>query len=233
MKKEILGIKIDDVTLAQSIQIIKDWLSKTGKYYITTPNPELIVLAQKDEELKSIINNSDLAIPDGNGLKLSGDIVCNTPGIDLMEELIRALSNWGFTTGFLGGRDEVAKRVAKCLKKKYPKLKITFADSGGEVDKQGVQFNKKSFLPKTDVLFVAFGQPKQEKWIAKNLDKLPIKIVMGVGGSFDYIADSIPRAPKWVRNLGFEWLFRLIIQPGRIKRQLRLLKYIWLLVSHN
>ncbi len=233
MKKEILGVKIDDVTITQTVQIVKNWLSKKEKYYITTPNPELIVLAQRDEELKSIINNSDLAIPDGNGLKLSGDIVCNTPGIDVMEELVKVLPNWGFTAGFLGGKDEVAKKTAECLRKKYPKLKVTFADSGGIVDEQGVQLNKNSHFPQTDVLFVAFGQPKQEKWIAKNLDKLPIKVAMGVGGSFDYITGNIPRAPGWVRDLGFEWLFRLMIQPRRIKRQLRLLKFVWLLAKGN
>lgn len=232
MKKDILGIKIDDVSLDQAIKIIHDWLSKPGKYYIVTPNPEIVMMAQKDEELKKIINNADLAVPDGVGLKLSGNIVCNTPGADLMEELIMMSADWGFTTGFLGGRGEVAKKTAECLKKKYPKLEVAFAESGGEVDKDGKLFKPFKLL-KCDLLFVAFGPPKQEKWIAKNLDKIPVKVAMGVGGAFDYITGEIPRAPKLIRNIGLEWLFRLILEPWRIKRQLKLLKFLWLLAKNN
>ena len=89
------------------------------------------MMAQKDQELKNILNKADLAVPDGRGLKLSGDIVCNIPGIDLMEKIIKMAADQGFTTGFLGGREEVAKQTADCLKKKYPKLKVIFAESGG------------------------------------------------------------------------------------------------------
>lgn len=233
MKKDILGVKIDDITLNEAVELVGKWLNGVGKHYIVTPNPEIVMMAQKDEELKKIINNADLAIPDGVGLKLAGDIECITPGIDVMEKLIKMVSERGFTTGFLGGRGGVAEKVAECLKEKYPKLKVTFAESGGEVDKEG-KLLKLLKLPKLlncDLLFVAFGPPKQEKWIDKNLDKISVKVAMGVGGAFDYLSGNVPRAPRWIRNLGWEWLFRLIIQPWRIKRQLALLKYIWLLTK--
>ncbi|MBI2020068.1 WecB/TagA/CpsF family glycosyltransferase [Candidatus Daviesbacteria bacterium] len=231
MKKAILGIKIDDVTLDEATQMVENWLSKDGKHYIVTPNPEIVVMAQDDEELKKIINRADLAIPDGVGLKLSGDIVCIIPGIDLMEQLIELAADNGFTAGFLGGRDEVAEKTRERLQKKYPKLKVTFAESGGEVDKDG-NMTTDYRLPTTDLLFVAFGPPKQEKWIAKNLQKLDVKVAMGVGGAFDYLSNKIPRAPKWIRGMGLEWLFRLIVQPWRWKRQLRLLKYLFLLTKN-
>ena len=86
---------------------------------------------------------------------------------------------------------------------------------------------------KVDILFVAFGSPKQEIWIADNLNKIPAKVVVGVGGSFDFISGKVPRAPKFVRNLGLEWLFRLIIQPWRIKRQLSLLEFIYLVIREK
>lgn len=86
---------------------------------------------------------------------------------------------------------------------------------------------------KVDVLFVAFGCPKQEFWIYENLEKIPVKIAIGVGGTFDYISGKVPRAPKFIRAIGFEWLFRLIIQPWRIKRQLALLKFIYLVVKEG
>lgn len=233
VKKNILGVRIDDVSLDQAVGIVDGWLSEShkpfgkaqDKRYIVTPNPEIIMMAQKDQKLKNILNEADLAIPDGVGLKLTTDIVCNTPGIDLMERIIKLAEDKGFTIGLLGGRDGVANKCAECLKKKYPNLKKSFADSGGEVDQEG-KLLKPLKLPKCDILFVAFGPPKQEKWIADNLSKIPVKVAMVVGGSFDYLSGKVPRAPKWVRKLGFEWLFRLMIQPWRIKRQLALIKYL-------
>lgn len=242
MKKQVLGIKIDDINIDQALEVVKGWLSKGGKHYIVTPNPEILVMAQKDEELKKVINKADLTTPDGVGLRLSGDIVCNTPGIDLMEAIIKYVSEKGLTIGLLGGRDKVAEEVAKRLSRKYPNLKISFARSGDEVDQMGnvlsskyygKKHNTKYIIPNTDLLFVAFGPPKQEKWIAKNLTNLDVKVAMGVGGAFDYLSGRVPRAPKWFRNIGLEWLFRLIVQPRRIKRQTALLKYLFLLARSN
>ncbi len=252
MKKDVLGVKIDDISITEVVEIVTGWLSKPGKYYIVTPNPEIVLMVQKDQELKKIINNADLSIPDGVGLRLGTDIVCNTPGVEVMEELVKLAADLGFTVAFLGGRDQVAKKTQECLIKKYKNLKVIFAESGGEVDNNGNviartrrsrgRSNLEKRLPqplrgfamteRVDLLFVAFGPPKQEKWIAKNLHKLDIKIAMGVGGSFDYLSGKLPRAPKWIRNLGFEWLFRLIIQPWRFKRQLYLLKFIFYILRN-
>ena len=241
MSKYILGVKIDDLSIPEIVDIVKIWLSKEAKHYIVTPNPEIVMMAQKDEELKKIINNADLAIPDGVGLKLALDIENISPGIDVLEELVKMAAENGFTTGFLGGKNEVAKKTAERLIKKYAKLKVVFAEFGGEMNKQGKMLSDYR-LPTTrkdgrqkavDILFVAFGPPKQEKWIANNLNKLNVKVAMGVGGSFDYLSGQIPRAPKLMRSLGFEWLFRLIIQPWRFKRQLALIKYVLLLLKYD
>lgn len=217
MKKDVLGIKIDDVTVDETVELVGKWLKGKGKHYITTPNPEIVMIAQKDKELKNIINNADLAIPDGVGLKLATDIENTTPGIDVMEELVKMASDRGFTTGFLGGRDQVAKKTAECLRNKYPKLKVSFHNE------------EPGKIPATDILFVAFGAPKQEKWIATNLGKIPVRVAMVVGGAFDVLSGRIPRAPKLIRSLRLEWFFRLMIQPWRIKRQLALIKYLMLI----
>lgn len=210
MKKNILGVKIDDVNMDEAVSKVHLWLQGKAKKYIVTPNPEFIVTAQSDPQFKKILNNADLAIPDGAGLKLSGLIKNTIPGTDLMEKLVEKSVDWGITVGFLGGRNGVAEKTADCLQKKYPGIKID------------------SF---PDLLFVAFGHPKQEKWIYKNLPKLKVKVAMGVGGAFDYISGQVPRAPKFLRNLGLEWLFRLLIQPWRIKRQFKLLTYLWFCVK--
>lgn len=206
MKKQILGVKIDDINIDQAVKIVENWLKKSGKHYIVTTNPEFIMTAQKDAEFRKILNNADLSIPDGRGLQLSGDIVCNIPGVDFMERLCQMARDCGAAVGFFGGSPGIAEECAECLQRKYPGLKVNF--------------------PRADLLFVALGHPRQEKWIYENLPKMPVKVAMGVGGAFDYFSGRVPRAPLWMRNLGFEWLFRLITQPWRVKRQLSLIKYL-------
>lgn len=167
-------------------------------------------------------------------------------GVDLMEKLCEQAAEKGLTIGLLGGKNSVAEKTADCLQKKYPKLKVVFASDGPKVDNMGNVLSSTYYgnktenskpiihntnpIPQVDILFVAFGQVKQEKWIAKNLDKIPVKVAMGVGGAFDYLSGSVTRAPSWMRSIGLEWLFRLVLQPWRIKRQIKLLKFITLLL---
>lgn len=228
---DIFGVGINDVSLEEAVGQVVGWVGnpEQKKHYIVTPNPEFIITAQKDLEFKKVLNQADLSIPDGAGLKLA-DIVNTTPGVDLMERLCKASADLGFTIGLLGGRDRVAEKAAECLKKKYPGLKVVFADNGGDVDNNGNVWVDPCVNP-CEILFVAFGAVKQEKWISKNLDKLPVKVAMGVGGAFDYLSGEVKRAPKLMRNLGLEWLFRLILQPWRIKRQLALLKFVGMVLT--
>ncbi len=230
MKKTLLGVKIDDISLIEAKSQVLDWLKESKKRYIVTPNPEILVAAQEDPDFSQILNTADLAIPDGSGLKLSGVIKNTTPGTDLMEELIKSANDLGFTIALLGGIDKVADKLKDCLLDQYPKLQVTFSNSGGEISPQG-DSKTKIDLPKTDILFVAFGHIKQEKWISKNLNSQPIKIMMGVGGAFDYLSGQTPRAPKFLRAIGLEWVFRGIIQPWRFFRFLSLIEYLFLLAT--
>lgn len=274
MKKDILGVKIDDLSMSEALDLVQKWVWQLGpdsrqsrnrgsstneirreKHYIVTPNPEIIVAAQKDQIFKEILNKADLAIPDGAGLKLSGRIKNTFAGVDFMEALVKRAAEKGFTVSFLGGREGVAEKCSERLKKRYPNLKVVYAGSGGEVDMEGIEVGSKQSLrpdglekwdleslksrnldqgiknsiPPTDILFVAFGHLKQEKWIAANLDEVPAHVMMAVGGAFDYLSGSVLRAPEWIRGIGLEWLFRLAMQPWRIKRQLALIKYLALL----
>ncbi len=206
------------------------------KYYIVTPNPEFVMQAQRDPEFKEILNKADLSIPDGSGLKLSGKIHHTVTGVDFMDKLCALAEKRGYSIGLLGGRDGVAKMAAARLKEKYPGLKVVFAEEGGVVGQTDVILSETKDLDSSsdghrtqndsvDIIFVAFGHGKQERWIVKNMNSFPAKVFMGVGGSFDYISGAVPRAPKLMRNLGLEWLFRLIIQPWRIRRQIDLIRF--------
>ena len=236
-KKNILGIGLTNAKEDQILEYILQGLEKNiQKYFIVTPNPEILVLARSNTNYKKILNSAKIASPDGIGIMIAGKILDKQlkekiTGVDLVESLCRAVEEKPITVGFLGAGLAVAEETAECLKKKFPNLKVAFANSGNPDDKTValVKGSKKEI----DILFVAFGSPKQEIWIYENLDKLPVKVAIGVGGAFDFISGKVKRAPVLVQNLGFEWLFRLINQPWRAKRQTTLIKFIYLVLKEK
>ena len=253
----VLKIGINDSKKEEALEfIIKGLAQKGKKYKIFTPNPEMIVYANKDRRFKNVLNSADLALPDGMGLlwaaKILGIQLQNRiTGVDFMEELCKEAAKWGLTVGLMGGGPKIAEKVAECLRRKYPSLKITFVgeewpstlssrpterSKGVEAFGSEAQARRGSHLPKAnaiDILFVALGFPKQEKWVDENLAKIPVRAAMVVGGSFDYISGVVPRAPLFLRALGLEWLFRLIVQPWRIRRQLALIEFVFLVLKER
>ncbi len=221
----LLGVGFNNLKIKEVLELMIKGLKKNEeKYYVVTPNPEILVLADSDSNYKKVLNGAKLALPDGIGIMmvsrlLSKPLKERIHGVDLMERLCKELSKRPITVGFLGGGPNVAELTAECLRVKYPGLKINFTET---------EWNFEKKYPETDILFVAFGSPKQEIWIAENLSRLPVKVAIGVGGAFDFVSGKVRRAPKFIRKSGLEWLFRLIIQPRRIKRQLRLIKFIFL-----
>lgn len=173
-------------------------------------------------------------------------------GADFVEILCEKLSKRIETVGFLGGRGGVAKKTAECLQRRYPGLKVAFAleewpeqqeDRGLKIENPKLKSKADTYykyspammkdFPKCDVLFVAYGAPKQEYWIYENLPHIKATVAMGVGGSFDYISGYVTRAPFLVRLFGFEWLYRLVKEPWRWKRQLALIEYVRLILSER
>ncbi|OGH10648.1 MAG: hypothetical protein A2857_01845 [Candidatus Levybacteria bacterium RIFCSPHIGHO2_01_FULL_36_15] len=238
---DLLGVNITTEKKDKILEYITRSLkNRDRRYFIVTPNPEILVYAEHHPEFKRVLNEANIALPDGYGIvwgaKLLGKpLKQRIAGVDLVEKLCERLSipvQSGSNTveakperianiGFLGGGDSVAGKTADCLKKKYPGLKVAFANC---------EWKEELLSSKhIDILFVAFGFPKQEEWIYRNLNRLPVTVAMGVGGAFDYIGGFVPRAPKFVQNLGLEWLFRLIVQPWRWRRQVALVEYGWLI----
>lgn len=236
VKKNVLGIGITDATEKEILEYILDHLEK--KIFIVTPNPELIILARKNPEYKTILNHAQIALCDGVGLFAAAKFLGKRlkqkiSGVDFMEDLCREVSKKPITVGFLGGGGDVAEKTAECLQKKYPGLKVVFAGQEWGNNNNNYKRYKDYKNHRIEILFVAFGSPKQEEWIAQNLETLPVSVAMGVGGAFDFISGGVWRAPLWVRKLGLEWLFRLLLQPWRVKRQLALLQFFWLVVKER
>ncbi len=251
----ILGVSITNERKEKILEYLIDRLhTASDKISIITPNPEMLVYAQKHEAYKKMLNSADIALPDGVGLFFASTFMGKPlkeriTGVDFIDELCRTTSEKPLSMGFLGGKDGVAKKAAECLLQKYPWIKVGFAGSEwNESDflfkekhqvasskyqdkKQGNLHDTNYIIPDTtiDILFVAYGVPKQEEWIYEHLHKIPVKAAMGVGGSFDFISGVVPRAPFLIRFLGFEWLFRLIVQPWRWRRQLALLEFIFMI----
>ena len=233
----ILGVRVDNVTMSEAINKVRGFFKSGKKAYIVTPNPEMIIQARKDSEFAEVLNGADLAIPDGVGLVWASRI-WGTPlkgrvtGADLFLELCAEASRRGGRVLFLEGPEGLrsSEEAAYKLKEKYPKLDIAGTlVIRDEKDKEAISRIKKASRGKDiDLLFVAYGHGKQERWIKRNLTKVPVKVAVGVGGSFDYLSGAVVRAPKLIRRLGLEWLYRLVRQPWRIKRQINLLPFIFL-----
>jgi len=225
MKTEILGVKIDNLTTARALQKVEDFLKDGQQHYIVTPNPEFLVLAQKDEEFRQILNQADLAICDGIGLIFASWFLLQPlkqriAGTDLMEKVCQRAVSRKWPVFLLGDKEDgLVEETADKLKKKYPGLEIESLNEILGCFEEKITESVSLVDNRPAVLFLALGAPKQEKWIAENLRKIPsVKLAMGVGGAFNFISGQVPRAPKFLRVIGLEWFWRFCCQPWRIKR---------------
>jgi N-acetylglucosaminyldiphosphoundecaprenol N-acetyl-beta-D-mannosaminyltransferase len=231
MKQEILGVKIDQVYLGDVLNSVSDFIKSDNQHYIVTINPEFIVESQNNKQFKDVLNNADVATCDGIGLYLaSGFKLKRVTGVELSQELLK--TDW-LKIFLLGGDEDSAKKVAK----DNPQT-VVGSERGGAINKKKWTLDdndeviKKINKSGANVLLVGFGQVKQEMWIYRNLSKVPnIKIAVGIGGTFDYLSGNVKRAPKWMRELGLEWFYRLITQPSRIGRIFNAtFKFLWLVI---
>lgn len=232
----ILGVDVLSTSQTEVIVSIKQKISHNDKFSIFTPNPELLLLASEDKMLKSVLNSAGYLIPDGVGLKyaswlLKGKLLNIIPGRILFEKMISLADQYRWKVFFLGGMGSEAEKAAEILSRKYRNIKIeTFR--GPILDKEGktatdldISLQKDAvdrinrFSPQ--ILFVAFGNPKQEFWINKNIKTLKTNCVMAVGGTLRYISGMSKLPPQWMSKIGLEWLWRLITEPQRIGRILK------------
>ena len=232
-KENILGIDVLATTYEELKVSVEQDIKKGKKSFIVAINPEKLLRARKDSALTKLLNDATYQIPDGIGViyasKLKrGKINSRITGIDCMDMLCKLSDDKGYKVFMYGAKEETIKKAKEEIEKKYPNIKIVGYINGYlNDDKKIIETVNKS---KADILFVALGSPKQEEWIVKNMNKLCVKIFQGVGGSFDVFSGNIKRAPKWMQKYGLEWLYRLIKEPKRIFRQLKLVKFLGLIV---
>ncbi|MBI5876580.1 MAG: WecB/TagA/CpsF family glycosyltransferase [Chloroflexi bacterium] len=228
-----LGVRVHDITFAETLAWMDAAIAAGVPHQICTVNPEFLMLAQRDYTFRAVLDHSDLNVPDGGFLLWAAwrrgdrlrERVTGSDGLPLFAALA---ARKGYRLFFLGAAEGIARRAADILAARNPGLQIAgcYAGSPALDDEDAIIARVQATRP--DALFVAFGAPQQDLWIARNAARLGVPVMMGIGGAFDFIAGAVPRAPQWMRRAGLEWLFRLIRQPWRWRRQLAIWQFAWL-----
>lgn len=227
---KFLGVRVDNVTMDETMQGIDTAVQNNQPYNVVTINPELVMAATKNVEFNTIINDADVVTPDGIGLLLMGRLTGRplkerVTGVDLCYRLAQEAAKKGWRIYLLGAMPGVAQKAADNLAKQYPKLTIAGVNSSDPDPRLAKDISRDILAAKPSILLVAYGSPTQELWINHHRSKLDPMVTIGIGGSFDFIAGNAKRAPKITQKLGLEWLWRLITQPHRWRRMLALPKF--------
>lgn len=221
---EVLGVPLDRLTFGELLDQIGVWVREGGgARLICTANPELVMLAQRDVLFYTILRRAALVTADGVGLlwaarHLGVPLPERVTGSDGLSLIAERAAREGWRLFLLGAAEGVAARAAERLCQRFPTLRIAGTYSGDPSPEREDAIVALINAARADILFVAYGSPQQEKWLARNLARLEVKVALGVGGAFDFVAGTARRAPLWMRRLGLEWLHRLIRQPWRVRR---------------
>ena len=233
MKTDIMGLQFDNITMEEALDAAKALLQGEHAARVVTPNAEIAYEALHDENMRTLLNSAELMLPDGAGVVLASKIL-KTPlkqkvaGVDFADGLLGVLETTGQSLYLLGSKPGIGELAAQKMMQKHPKLRIAgiadgyFQDEAPVIDKINASG--------ADVLFVCLGAPKQEQFMARHQKALHVKLMAGLGGTLDSFAGTVKRAPRWMIRLNLEWLYRLIKEPKRFKRMLRLPKYLWAVV---
>ena len=230
-KVDILGVGVDSITMKKALEKVEQFFEERQPVIIATANAEMLMRATHDEELKNILNAAELVVPDGAGTvwaahHLGYEMPERVAGYDLAQELMKRAPAKNRRVYFFGSAPGVADKAKLKAEELYPGIQIVGTRNGffTEADEPQIIADIKAAQP--DLLLVALGVPRQEKWLAKYKDELNVPVSIGVGGTFDVMAGVMKRAPKWMQRAKLEWLFRAMLQPKRAGRLIALPKFV-------
>ncbi len=234
----ILGVRVDHVTCDDALARVEEYLCGGSCHQIATVNPEFVVLAQSNAELRRVLNSTDLNVPDGVGLlwasrRLGQPLPERVTGQELVDRIAAMAAQFGHRVFMLGAREGIAERAASELQRRHPGLVVAGCFAGSPAAEEDEAVVRKIIQAGARILFVAYGPPKQEFWIVRNAPRLAgqVAVAMGVGGTFDTLAGIVPRAPRWMQQAGLEWTYRLAREPHRFRRQLAIPSFMWLVIK--
>jgi len=230
---DILGLKVSRVTRAETRELLHRFLQSRKPHLVVTADAAAHVLASQDPELLEIINHAALCTPDGTGLIWASRFL-KTPlpervsGVDLAEMLCADSARMGFGIYFYGAAPGVAEEAAEAMRRRYPGTWIVGVSHGFQRTPEEQAAVVRDIQEKQpDVLLVALGMPRQEKWIVRHMAELQTPLAMGVGGSFDVFSGRVNRAPEWMQKRGLEWLYRLMQDPSKYAKVANLPRFAW------
>lgn len=235
VKYPVLGVEISPYKEEEFLSVVEDRLKdnspSTPPYFVVTVNPEIVVQSLVDPAFRNILQkSSNINTADGVGISwaidlLHGKKVERITGSDSLEKICKLCAKHNNSVFFYGAMPNIAKKAADVLKSRIKNLKVedTFSPERADIPLEELPFDTQYYMKCASVIFVGLGAPDQEKWIHNNLHKLPkCKLIIGIGGSFDFVAGNVKRAPSWICKSGLEWMYRLYKQPSRWRRMLRL-----------
>jgi len=231
----ILDVPVHPVTFEDFLALVGQFIAEGKPRQVCTANPEFVMTARRQPEFMTVLQNADLVLADGVGLlwaakRLGTELPQRVTGSDGIYLLAERAARQGWTLFLLGAQPGVAEKTAKLLAARYPGLQVVGTWPGSPRDEDYPEIARRIKAARPDILLVAYGAPKQDIWIARHKEDLSVPVSMGVGGAFDFVAGVQKRAPGWIIRLNLEWLWRLITQPWRWKRQLDLPRFAWQVV---
>lgn len=219
--------------MADTLDHISRFMDEPRLHQIATVNPEFVMTAQEDAEFRQILNEADLCLPDGVGLlyaarRWGASLPERVPGSELVYHLAERAAERGWPLFLLGAAPGVAEEAAAIFVARYPGLIIAGTYAGSPDPAENDALVRRINDSGAQLLYVAYGAPRQDKWIARNRAGLPtVRVAIGVGGSLDFVTGRAVRAPRWAQRLGLEWLHRLVKEPWRWRRMLALPRFAW------
>lgn len=229
---DVLGVPVDAVDMEAALRAA-DRAAQGSRppFRILAVNPEKVWALRRGALPREPFGTSELLIPDGIGVVwavrlLYGIRISRVAGADLMQELCSLAATRGYSVFLFGATEEVNREAARILEQRYPGLRIA-GRRNGYFEGDGSDIVNEINACGANILFVALGSPKQERWIFRNAPRLSVSVIQGVGGTLDTISGRVRRAPVIFQRMHLEWLYRLIIDPRRIRRQIVLPAFAW------
>lgn len=236
MRIDVMGVGFDSLTMAEAVKKARALMEARRAAYVVTPNPEIVMRCREDAAAMAAVQQADLVLPDGIGViygaKLLGTpLKMKLPGIDFATTLMGELAQEGKSVFLFGSKPGVAENAGEKLQAWFPGLVIAGTHDGYFTDDAPIIAQINAVQP--DLLLVCLGAPKQELWMQCNAPRLNVGLMAGLGGSLDVFAGNVKRAPKFFQKLGLEWFYRLVKEPTRIGRMMKLPKFLFAAIGQK
>lgn len=235
---ELFGVRVHAVSMDEAVRYILHFARERSLHQVVTADSSMVVMAQSDHHLQDIINRADLVTPDSIGIlwacrRYGIAMPERVSGADLVTRLVQASAQNGIKLYFLGAQPGVAEEAAQRLRTRYPGANIVGCHHGYFSPDEEPQVIQSIREAQPDVLCVAMGIPKQEKWIDLHRNTLEVPVSIGVGGTFDVLSGRMRRAPLWMQRIGMEWLWRVGQNPRKISKVILLPQFAWMVLTHQ